>query len=86
MLYKPCDWKRVFELAHSEEDAPRRNDFCEQARRLIHDRSLELAEEKLNHHIDSTAEENALDQALRDLWILQNQPRNSAILPRGCVG
>ena len=74
MQYKAFDWKQLFQLAHSEKDAAQRNILCEQARRLINDRSLELAEKKLQGHIDSTAEENALHQALRDLWMLQNQP------------
>lgn len=67
MRCRTRDWQQLFQLARSEKDHLKKNALCELARLLIHDRSLELAEAKMHHQVDSTAENNALDQASRSL-------------------
>jgi hypothetical protein len=59
----------VYQLAVSEKDPRKQHELCHDARRLIQDRSLELAEAKA----PDPAEDNALNEALRELWKLQNR-------------
>lgn len=72
-MRRPRDWRRVYQLAAAERDLRRRNELCEQARRLIQDRSLELADGDSGSNCSDPAEINELDRALRGLWILQNR-------------
>jgi len=67
------DWKLIYQLAKSEKDPQRRSELCERARRLIQDRSLQMADGETGHEFNPM-EENELNQALRDLWILQSRP------------
>ena len=63
------NWRPLYQLARSEKDPRKQQELCDRARRLIQERSLELAEDK----IPDPAEENALNDALRELWKLQNR-------------
>jgi hypothetical protein len=70
MTARPSDWRRLYDLAQSEEDASTQSKLCDQARRLIQDRSIESAEA----NACNAAEEDELNAALRELWKLQNCP------------
>ncbi len=72
-MRRPRDWRRVYKLVAAENDPRRRDELCEQARRLIQDRSLELADGDSGSKRSDPAEINELDRALRGLWILQNR-------------
>ena len=72
-MHRPRDWRRAYKLAVAQNDLRRRDELCEQVRRLIQDRSLELANGDSGSNRSDPAEINELDQALRDLWILQNK-------------
>ena len=68
MSVQPNGWRRLFELAQLEKDAQKQKDLCEQARRLIQQRSIALAEA----HARDAAEDDEMNAALRELWKLQN--------------
>lgn len=72
-MRRPRDWRQVYKFAVAENDRRRRDELCEQARRLIQDRSLELANGDSGSDRSDPAEIHELDQALRGLWILQNR-------------
>jgi hypothetical protein len=74
MADKSSDWQRAYLLAKSETDADRRNELCDRARRLIQDRSLELASSSAEQQ-QKQDEEDQLNKALRELWMLQNPPK-----------
>ena len=69
MIAEANDWRRLYSLAQSEKDPRKRNELCEQARRLIQDRSIALAEANAR----DPAEDDELNAALRELWKLQQQ-------------
>jgi hypothetical protein len=68
MSVQPNGWRQLFELAQLEKDAQKQKDLCEQARRLIQQRSIALAEA----HARDAAEDDEMNAALRELWKLQN--------------
>ena len=70
MTAQASDWKRVYGSAQSEKDPQKQKALCEQARRLIQDRSIALAEANARNAV----EEDELNAALRELWKLQNRP------------
>lgn len=69
MIVQPNGWRRLCELARLEKDARKQKDLCEQARRLIQQRSITLAEANARN----AAEDDELNVALRELWKLQNR-------------
>ncbi len=64
------DWKSVYESIQQEESLALRLKLCQKARRLMQQRTLELA--ALGGGPD---EESAIDEALRELWVLEEKLR-----------
>jgi hypothetical protein len=65
--WKPKDWKEVYEAVQLALDPAKQMQLCQQARRLMQRRMVELAaQEPIDH-----GEGEALEQALRTLWVLE---------------
>jgi hypothetical protein len=65
------DWRRVCELARLELDPARQLNLCDKARRLMQTRMLDLASGS-----GDVEEQDALEEALRDLWVIEQGIRN----------
>ncbi|HET7209809.1 MAG TPA: hypothetical protein VFI95_24770 [Terriglobales bacterium] len=62
------DWQQTWRMAQRETNRKRLVELCEQARRLLFHRDIELAAEA-----SESGEREQLVQALRDLWILEHR-------------
>jgi hypothetical protein len=62
------DWRKTYQSAKLELDPVKQLDLCKQARKLMQQRLVKLASGS------SDAEErNALEEALRELWVIEQQ-------------
>jgi hypothetical protein len=64
------EWQKAYAAAFAEQDAKKRTELCENARRLILDKQIELAGTK-------STPDPSLEEALQKIWLLQEQARKS---------
>jgi hypothetical protein len=64
------DWKSVYRSIEREKSLAGQLKLCRKARRLMQRRTLELAASG-----GSPDEESAIDEALRELWVLEEKLR-----------
>lgn len=62
------DWRRWYALAQCESQPEKQKHLLEQARRLMQQRSVDMAAD----NACNAAEDEELNAALRELWKLQN--------------
>jgi hypothetical protein len=73
--WEPKDWKEVYEAVQLALDPATQLQLCQQARPLMQRRMVELAAQE---PIDR-GEGEALEQALRTLWVLEQSIRKPKI-------
>ncbi|HVO82510.1 MAG TPA: hypothetical protein VMT28_17405 [Terriglobales bacterium] len=66
MSSRSTDWRKVYGLARVELDPARQHDLCQQARRLMQRRLVELASTDGNGE-----EQSELEEALRALFVIE---------------
>lgn len=64
----------MYKLVQQELDPAKQLKLCEEARRLIHERTLELVRES-----QSGTEQKELEEAMRMLWVLEQKIRHPDI-------
>lgn len=67
-------WRAAYEAVRRELNPARQLELCETARRQMQERLLDLATSQ-----GDPIEQNALEEALRDLWTLEQAIRNPRI-------
>jgi hypothetical protein len=70
----PKDWKKVYEAVRAPLEPEKQLQLCLEARRLIQRRLVERVLEP-----GDDAEREELEEALRDLWVLEQNIRNPKI-------
>jgi hypothetical protein len=70
----PKDWKEVYEAVQLVLDPAKQLQLCQEARRLIQRRMVELAQGP-----GEKGEQEALEEALRNLWIREQAIRKPKI-------
>jgi hypothetical protein len=71
MADDPKDWLRVYEALRQELDPAKQLEICQNARKAIQDRLLALGSGRRHR-----GEREALEQALRAIWVLEEEIRN----------
>jgi len=59
-------WRHLYDLARNEPDRHKQKQLCREARTALQDYLLKLGEQYAE-------ERQALESALRDLWIIENK-------------
>jgi hypothetical protein len=72
MTGRGYDWKAVYDSITQEPSLAKQLKLCSQARKLMQRRTLELAASG-----GDRAEEESIDEALRDLWLLEEKLRKT---------
>jgi len=70
MANRSRDWKTIYESITQETSLAAQLKLCRKARKLMQERTLELAAAG-----GDPAEEASIDEALRDLWVLEEKLR-----------
>jgi hypothetical protein len=59
-------WRHLYDLARNEPDPHKQKQLCQEARAMLQDHLLKLTAQ-------DSAERQALESALRDLWKIENK-------------
>lgn len=73
-MASPEVWREVYQAARREVDPSRKLELCLQCRRLIQDRQTEIADGD-----EHAAEKKILEEALRNVWTLEQEIRKPRI-------
>lgn len=77
MAYTPQRWRKLYSLVNKQMDSTHRLSWCEKSRRRMQESLIELSSEDEPHQCDAARERTDIENALRELWRIEQQARKN---------